>query len=227
MLNPDVFPKTESCFFIKGPVGRLELLTTYPSQKTQRVVVICHPHPLYQGTMNNKVVTTLAKSFDELGLATVRFNFRGVGKSAGSSTGQALAESEIRNYEHAGELDDLQAVLEWVKESLAGAKFWLAGFSFGSYVAAKLAETWPTEQLISIAPPVERMPFADLKNIHCPWLVVQGDEDEIVSPAAVVAFAANPPSPLQLILLPGVSHFFHGRLLDLRDSLLREFNANT
>lgn len=202
------FPKHDDHFVIAGPAGQIEVMTTYPKVESQKIAVICHPHPLYQGSMQNKVITTLTKAFDSLGLATLRFNFRGVGQSEGHFGNEV------------GELEDLRAVLRWSKEGWPNATYWLAGFSFGSYIAAKMAEEWPTRQLISIAPPVPRMDFAHLTKIHCPWLVVQGDADEVVSPEAVFAFAAHPPSPLTLIKMPGVSHFFHGKLLELRAVLM-------
>ncbi len=194
-------------FFIPGPAGQLEASASHPGATCKKVVVICHPHPLYQGSMDNKVVTSAQRAFQHLGLATLRFNFRGVGKSAGDY-------GEIT-----GELQDAQAVIDWVKSILPEHKLWLCGFSFGAYIAAEAAQHHDTEQLISIAPPVHHMDFANLNKITCPWLVIQGDQDEVVPPADVLAWAKQPPSPLKLIVLENVGHFFHGHLVELRELL--------
>ncbi len=222
----DNFPRTNAHFFIAGSAGQIEVLTSYPKTVTNRITIICHPHPLYEGSLHNKVVTMMAKTFDVLGVATARFNFRGVGQSEGTSTATPSSDPNTRNYECEAELDDLRAVLNWVKSVWSDAHIWLAGFSFGSYVAARIAEEWPTEQLISVAPPVERMPFAALTRISCPWLVIQGEADEIVSPEAVFKWAENPPSALQLIRMSDVGHFFHGKLTDLREVLLESLKLN-
>jgi alpha/beta superfamily hydrolase len=208
-----IFPENTETFLIEGKVGQLELLTTMPSPYTsKKVAIICHPNPLQTGTMNNKVVTTLAKVFDQLGMATVRFNFRGIGKSEGISTA-SLAEA-----------DDLRAVVAWVKKVLPSPQLYLAGFSFGSYIAALVANEISPEGLVSIAPPVDRLDFTVLTKIHCPWTVVMGDSDEIVPPESVIEWAKHPPAPIEFILIPGVGHFFHGRLTELRDRLLRALN---
>lgn len=194
---------------LAGAIGDLETITDIPPEATH-AVVICHPHPLFGGTMQNKVVHTLAKTFVELGMATVRFNFRGVGKSAGEYD-QGI-----------GETDDALAMIKWLQTQLPQAKILLAGFSFGSYVAARAANVFPAEYLITIAPAVEHFDFTPLQNIHCPWLVVQGEQDEIVPPELVYQWAASRhPSP-KVIRLPEVTHFFHGHLLTLRDIVLQE-----
>lgn len=208
------FPKETKHFLLEGPAGQLEVLTTWPKTTTQQTVgIICHPHPLQEGTMNNKVVTMIAKAFDHLGLATVRFNFRGVGKSDGE-------------YGHTiGETEDLISIYQWVKSVLPEYEVWLGGFSFGSYIAAKVANQEAIMQLISIAPPVNHSDFYALTNIQCPWLIVQGDQDEVVPPKEVKDFAKNPPVPVKLIIMPEVGHFFHGRLIELRDILEKELKA--
>lgn len=195
---------------IEGPVGLLELLTTYPEPPhcPSAVAVICHPHPLFGGNLNNKVVYTLAQTFHKIGLATIRFNFRGVGKSQGHYA------------EGIGETDDLLAILEWVKTTGSKLTIWLAGFSFGAYVAARGAKKWPVEQLICIAPPIENFPFKALLPFPCPWLLVQGDHDEIVSPSAVFAWVKQLENPPTLLTIKNASHFFHGHLIELRDQLI-------
>lgn len=204
------FPETIQTLLIDGPAGKLELLVEWPKQvsDTQAVGVVCHPHPLYEGTMHNKVVYTLAKVYQKLGMPTVRFNFRGVGASEGEYA-EAVGESE-----------DLLAVIDWALAGLPQAQLYLAGFSFGSYVATYGATQRPCQQLISVAPPVHHFPFDQLPHPACPWVVVQGDQDEVVSADQVFAWVeALVPKP-QLITMSGAGHFFHGRLVDLSQQLL-------
>jgi alpha/beta superfamily hydrolase len=204
------FPNTETNFLISGPSGNLELLTAHPKETAtpiNAIAIICHPHPLYSGTMNNKVVTTLKRVFSDLGLRTVRFNFRGVGKSEGTY-GDAV-----------GELNDLLTVIDWVQSVSPNTELWLAGFSFGSYIAACAATTVPTKKLISIAPPVVNFDFENLAPISADWLVVQGDQDEIVDAKAVYAWVETINPKPTLIKMNDATHFFHGKLLELRDAL--------
>src|SRR5216110_1476121 len=135
---PDIFPATPSTFLLPGPAGAIECATTAPAPEVARagVAIICHPHPLQGGSMTNKVVTTLERALHELGLATLRFNFRGVGASAGT-------------YDHGnGETDDALAIAAWLARVRPRDALWLAGFSFGSYVALRAAEQLPVKQLI-------------------------------------------------------------------------------
>jgi alpha/beta superfamily hydrolase len=176
--------------------------------------VVCHPHPLGGGTLDNKVVHTVARVMQELGLPTLRFNFRGVGASAGKFD------------DGVGETDDALAVIDWGRERWPQAALWLAGFSFGAYVALRASERRHARRLITIAPPVQRFQFAALHAPDCPWLIVQGDEDEIVACEAVVSWAKSL-SPLpQVAILRGASHFFHGRLQDLKDTILEHVGAS-
>jgi alpha/beta superfamily hydrolase len=198
----------ETSFLLQGPAGNIEVIASpRPATSNKNItVIICHPHPLFGGTMNNKVVTTLERTFKELGLATVRFNFRGVGKSEGIYD------------EGKGEVQDLIAIVDWVKKNNPENSLWLAGFSFGSYVAAVGATVLPCEKLICIAPPVTRFGFVDLK-VQCPWIVVQGEEDDVVIPSDVYAWVDSQSNKPVLIKIPGASHFFHGKLMELRDQL--------
>lgn len=206
----DLFPQTSSHFVISGPAGNLELMTTWPSElQHEYVAVICHPHPLFQGSMKNKVVTTLFRAFDRLGVPTVRFNFRGVGQSQG------------QHGEGVGEQDDLMAVIRWLTDVLPGFEVSLSGFSFGSYIAAAVANREPVSGLITIAPPVHHYAFNKLTQVRCPWLVVMGDQDEIVPFADVNAFVENSPLPMDYQVMPAATHFFHGRLIDLREDVVR------
>jgi alpha/beta superfamily hydrolase len=201
------FPQIETTFLLPGPVGDLEVLATpVKADVTSRsaVAIICHPHPLFGGTMTNKVVSTLARACGDLGLQTVRFNFRGVGKSSG-----AFADG-------IGEIEDLLAVVEWAKQSLPESDIWLAGFSFGAAVSAHVATRIAVAQLVSVAPPVPRFDLLQLPTVNCPWLILQGEEDEVVSPHDVYAWVETRKPTPELIRIPNAGHFFHGQLLELR-----------
>ena len=203
------FPCADGTIPIPGPSGVLEALVSCPDgAPAAAVAVICHPHPLHGGTMQNKVVHYLARTLDELGLRTVRFNFRGVGASEGS-------------YAHAsGEQRDLQAVLAWVRERAPDSEIWLAGFSFGSYVALREAAEGDVQRLITIAPPVASFDFTAVNTPRCPWLLLQGEADEVVSAQDVLRWARGVDPQPEIVALPEVDHFFHRRLNVLRDVLL-------
>jgi alpha/beta superfamily hydrolase len=201
---------------LPGPAGVLEAATALPAPADARrgTAIICHPHSQQGGTMHNKVVTIIERSLRELGLATVTFNFRSVGASTGTFD------------DGNGETDDVLAIAAWVQEVRSDADLWLAGFSFGSYVAARAAAQLPLRQLISIAPPVNRWDFAGVAPPACPWLIVQGEADEIVDPAAVYAFVEAQQKPPTLVRMPDTSHFFHRRLMDLRGVIKNGVRAN-
>ena len=206
---PSVFPAERTEFLLPGPAGALECAVDLPDTKDLRpaTIVLCHPHPQHGGTMHNKVVTILERSMRELGLHTVRFNFRGVGASEGSFD------------DGYGETDDLFAVVEWVRRVRPDDELWLGGFSFGSYVATRAALNLQLGQLISIAPPVDRYEFPSLPRPDCPWLIVQGDEDDVVSVDAVTLYAGRVEPPPDLVVMHQAGHFFHRRLMDLRGLL--------
>lgn len=205
---PDGFP-TEACAVVlQGPAGDIEALADLPDDEAEEeiaaVAVLCHPHPEFGGTMHNKVVHIMERSCRELGAHTVRFNFRGVGGSEG-------------DYDEAvGETDDLIAVAQWAQQALPDHELWLGGFSFGAYVAARATQTLPAVQLVTVAPPVESFDFAALPRPRCPWLVVQGEEDEVVAPDAVFSWIEAMEEPPQLVRMEDAGHFFHRRLMDLR-----------
>jgi alpha/beta superfamily hydrolase len=207
--NPDAFPDQRSEISLHGPAGVLECVCDVPepADAVPATIVICHPHPLHGGTMHNKVVTILERSMRELGLRTLRFNFRGVGASTGTFD------------DGYGETDDLFAAVEWVRSTRPGDSLWLAGFSFGSFVSLRAAQNLQLGQLISIAPPVERFGFEQLAHPGCPWLVIQGDEDEVVDFEAVKTWVAGIEPPPDFVVMQHAGHFFHRRLMDLRGLL--------
>lgn len=195
----------ETANMIQGPAGKLEIAVGTPTGiEREAIGIVCHPHPLHGGTMYNKVVTTLAKSFQGLGLTTVRFNFRGVGQSQGEF-----------DYGR-GEVDDLLAVVKWLQAEMGHKELWLAGFSFGAFIAASGAVQLPVKKLVTVAPPVEHFPMRDLPPILCDWVLVQGEKDDVVPAAEVLAWAeSRVPQPV-IIRFPEAGHFFHGELAELR-----------
>jgi uncharacterized protein len=190
---------------LAGPAGVIEALIETPLHThPQSFGVICHPHPLFGGTLHNKVVHTLARSFQELGAPTIRFNFRGVGASAG------------RFAEGIGETADALAVVAEGRRRWAEAAVWLAGFSFGGAVAFRAAACADARLLVTVAPGLKLVDTAGVKVPDCPWLIVQGDADDVVEPHSVLQWAqALRPSPV-VKSMPGVGHFFHGRLRELQ-----------
>lgn len=197
---------------VPGPVGPLQVrFTLPPNPKGGQVAVICHPHPLHEGNMNNKVVSILERACRDSGLPVAVFNFRGVGESAGM-------------HDHAvGEIDDCLAVIDWAARESGASSLVLGGFSFGSYVAAAASVRLPPglklRQLLLIAPPVHHYPMASL-GLTPDTLVVQGDADAIVPPEAVYAWAGQ--AGLQVVRLSGCSHFFHGRLPELKQIVVNQ-----
>ena len=202
---------------IPGPSGPLQAVVEDPrganAAPPAAFAVVCHPHPLHGGTMDNKVATTLARSIHELALPTIRFNFRGVGDSAGSFD------------EGRGETDDALAVVAYGRQRWPDATLWLAGFSFGGHVALRAAcrpEAMPLTRLVTVAPAFTRYYAspAEVARPSCPWLIVQGDADEVIAAAEVIAWARAIVPPPDLVVLPGVGHFFHGNLNLLRETIL-------
>lgn len=200
-------PSTPPSILIQGPAGPLEVLAVPSDQPDAPLAVICHPHPLFGGTMQNKVVTTLARTYAECGAHTVRFNFRGVGQSVGTHD------------DGGGELDDLLAVVAWARIHYPSKQLWLAGFSFGGWIATKGALRLPAAQLVLIAPMVSRLSEEDVSNLSCRWILVQGERDEVIAPEDVFAWVNCLKRPPELICLPEAGHFFHGQLSVLREML--------
>lgn len=197
---------------IAGPAGGIEALVELPAEgpvaAPARFGVVCHPHPLYGGTLDNKVVYTLARAFVELGVPSIRFNFRGVG------------DSEGRYDEGRGETEDALAVIAYSRDRWPGAAPWLAGFSFGGAVALRAAAQAHPERLVAVAPGVTRIAMDGVGSPGCPWLVVQGDADDVIEPPAVLDWVSRQSPSAVVRVLPGAGHFFHGRLHDLRAAVL-------
>ena len=204
---------------IPGPAGDIQALIETPqrddlgSREVPAFGVVCHPHPLYSGTLDNKVVYTLARAFGELDAPTIRFNFRGVGASAGQYA------------EGIGETEDTLAVVAHGRERWPQAVLWLAGFSFGGAVAIRAAERAMPERLVTVAPAVTRIDVQDVTMPACPWLIVQGDADDVIEPDAVLAWASKLSPAPAVSVLAGAGHFFHGRLHALREAVLAFMRA--
>lgn len=192
-----------------GPAGLLEVQVDAPHGRDRGVdLVVCHPHPLHGGTLDNKVVHTLARAARDEGVRAVRFNFRGVGNSAGTHDAGR------------GEVDDLLAIVDGLAAQEPGRRLLLAGFSFGAWIAAagavRLQDTARVPlALLLVAPPVQYPGFAALPRLTLPTTVMQGIEDEVVDAAAVSAWClARQPGTRQIALPTG--HFFHGMLPELK-----------
>jgi uncharacterized protein len=208
-LNPQ--PPRPEALMIDGPAGKLEALLEMPPPtpaQPSAFAVICHPHPLHGGSLQNKVVYTIARACQERAMATLRFNFRGVGASTGSYD------------EGRGEIQDALAVVAFGKARWPQAALTLAGFSFGAVISLMAAAAAAPWRLISVAPAVGHFRLGSIARPACPWLIVQGDADELVDARQVQAFAASFSPPPQLVLLPGVGHFFHRRLDQLHDATI-------
>jgi len=203
------FPTRSGDLLLAGPAGAIEIACELPESEGERagVAIVSHPNPLQGGTMHNKVVTMLSRSLGELGLTTLRYNFRGVGQSEGEHD------------EGRGETDDLVAIAEWVRREKPGDVLWLAGFSFGSYVTLRAAAKLDPAQLILVAPPIGRWDFADIVLPSCPILIVQGEDDDVVDAQAVFAWAEAQQPPPTAVRMPETGHFFHRRLIDLRGAV--------
>ena len=207
---------------LSGPAGALEARVETPSGDAAGAAlgaapvafgVICHPHPLYGGTLDNKVVYTLARAFLECGVPAVRFNFRGVGTSSG------------RYDEGRGETEDALAAIAFGRHRWPGAALWLAGFSFGAAIALRAAPRAAPEKLVVVSPGITRVAMDGVVPPRCRWLLVQGDADEVIDPAAVLQWArrqsAAPGIGPDIRVFPGGGHFFHGRLNELRQVVVQ------
>lgn len=190
---------------LHGAAGPVEaLLETPPAARPDVIAICCHPHPLYGGTMQNKVVHTLARACQDAGVASLRFNFRGVGASGG------------KHDNGDGESEDAALIADWARRERGCRAVWSLGFSFGAWVAFRLASLRDAGLLVTVAPPVQRFDFTRLAAPGCPWLVAQGDADELVNHEAVLGWTrALSPAP-EVMIFAGAEHFFHGRLTEMR-----------
>ncbi len=201
-------PPSTTKLTIAGPAGKLEALIDAPREGVPlALAVVCHPHPQHGGTMHNKVAHTLARGFSRLGFASIRFNFRGTEGS----------EGEWDN--GVGEVDDVRRAAQYLRDQYPGLPLWISGFSFGAAMAIKAAQRETFAGLVSVAPAVSRFAADDSPQPICPWLIVQGDEDELVEADETIEWVNSLEPGPELVILPGAEHFFHGRLNDLREVL--------
>lgn len=202
-------PKTTERLVVDGPAGALEVVINASATAPAGIALIAHPLPTEGGTLDNKVVYTLAKTFFSLGYAAVRFNFRGVGKSHGTFD------------EGNGETDDALAALAFAKGRFGDAHgIVLAGFSFGSFVQTRVAHRVRAERIVLIAPAVNRFPA---ERVPPDTIVVHGEEDDVVPLADVFTWAR--PQELPITVFPGCGHFFHGRLPQLQRVVAGQWQA--
>lgn len=208
--SPFSYPVGDHAVTVQGPLGPLEAILSIPPQADRKALaLLCHPHPLFGGSMENKVIFTVHRACRDAGIATLRFNFRGVGKSVGA-------------FDHgAGEQHDVLAVQSWAQATLAVESLVMIGFSFGAFVAAS---AWSKatqaamrgQSLMLIAPPVTRFPMTGFQ-LPAGARVIYGDADEVVDPQAIADWLSTQRADLTIEVLAGASHFFHGRLTELRD----------
>lgn len=198
----------EHPFIFSGATGKLEGILTIPETQNinppATIAILGHPHSLHGGTMQNKVVTTMAKAFREKNIPSLRFNFRGVGNSEGHYDA-GLGESE----------DMVILTKQWLQE-MPDTGVIFAGFSFGSYVTYRAAAQMKHQLLLSIAPAVHHYDYQEFPQNPHPWFIIQGDLDEVVAAKTVSQFAENVQPPIPVIHMPEASHFFHGKLLELK-----------
>jgi alpha/beta superfamily hydrolase len=206
-------PETQK-LSVDGPQGQLEALLSIPSHPSGYIAVVCHPHPLYGGTMDNKVVHYTARALLDVGVVVLRFNFRGVGRSSGTFD------------EAVGEIEDCRAAVDWMTQQFEGQQLILAGFSFGSYIAARVAKQVSPAALITVAPAVNLYDFNAIDSLQCPWLLIQGDADEVVPPESVRQWLEQFDKVSDVVWMPEAGHFFHGRLLELAANISRWLDNN-
>ncbi|HEX5314067.1 MAG TPA: alpha/beta hydrolase [Gammaproteobacteria bacterium] len=198
---------------IPGPAGEIEaLLERRAHAEPRAIAVICHPHPQFRGSLDNKVVYTLSRAASGAGAAALRFNFRGVGQSAGEYDGGR------------GESEDLAAAERWLAARCPGAPLWRMGFSFGAAMAIKASIGEPCAILVTVAPPVASLEDYGVREGASPqasrWLLVQGERDDVVSPEAVFAWSERRRPTPEVARFADAGHFFHGRLTELRERVL-------
>ncbi len=210
VTQPGVFQ-----LMIPAAMGVLEVEVTVPSlPRWDTVAILGHPHSLHGGSMQNKVVSTLLRAYKDSHIPVVRFNFRGVGKS------QGVYDSGI------GESQDMFMLANFWKALFPDVRFYFAGFSFGSFVAYRAAalavrQSWPVVHLITVAPSVQHYNYNELLFDSKCWFIIQGEADEVVVVDTVYDFAAQKNPPIPVIRFQEATHFFHGRLIELKDHVLK------
>lgn len=198
---------------LAGAAGDIETLIEHPDPEVypqpRAIAVCCHPHPLFGGAMTNKVIHTVARSFVSSGAIAIRFNFRGVGASAGVHDNGR------------GELADLLGVVAWARTRWPDQPLWLGGFSFGAWVVLRAHASLHPQLLVTVAPPIGRWSFDDVEQPRSPWLVIQGSQDELVDAQTVRRYASTLAPQVDYVEIAGADHFFHGRLHEVRDEVSR------
>lgn len=209
--------RTVQSLFLDGPAGRLEALWEQPEAARHGLApplagLVCHPHPLYGGTLHNKVVHHTSQALQQLGLPVLRFNFRGAGLSAGE-------------HDHGrGEADDVRAALRWLAEKVPQADVVLAGFSFGAWVGLRAGCGEPrVKALIGAGLPADNSNLSYLESCAKPKLFVQGSRDQFGSRENVLAIVSRAANPKQIVFVEDADHFFTGQLDQLRQAILDHF----
>jgi len=207
--------KSAESVTLDGPAGRIEGLLESPQDSAPLgIAVVCHPHPAHGGTMHNKVAHTLARAFVSAQFSALRFNFRGTGESGGEYD------------EGAGELQDALAVIRWMRHREPDLPLWIAGFSFGAAIAIRAAIETEPAGLISVAPAVARFAGGMSSQPACPWLIIHGDQDELVDVNDTVEWINDLEPGPELCVFPDTTHFFHGKLVALRNAIEKFVEAN-
>ena len=202
--------------FLEGPAGKLEAILKEPTGAVARAAIVCHPHPLFGGTMHNKVVFRIARAFADAGFAVLRFNFRGAGRSEGEHDSGR------------GEQDDLRSAIEFIQRRYSNADLWLAGFSFGSAVMLRAAACDErVRAIIAVGVPVARQDFASVAHCNKPKLLVQGSNDQYGPVDQLEMFFASLDEPKQMKVIAGADHFFEGHLPELAEAVTHFIDSVT
>jgi alpha/beta superfamily hydrolase len=209
MLN-----KFSKKFYLAGHAGKMECLLDLPEEAPVGVALVAHPHPLYGGTMENKVAQTLARTFVSLGYAVARFNFRGVGESEG------VHDNGV------GEVDDMAIMLAHMQEQYPGLPVALTGFSFGTFVQAQLqqrliAKGRPAERLVLVGTAAGKWPMPDVPE---DTILIHGELDDTITLQQVFDWAR--PQDLPVIVIPGADHFFHRKLGHIKKLVVEMWRRN-
>lgn len=202
---------------IAGPAGPLECLLDEPEAAPRAVAVLGHPHPLHGGTMHTKALYQAAKAMPRIGVAALRFNFRGVGRSGGVFDAGP------------GEREDFLAAVSFVSERFPDIPIWAAGMSFGSWIAMTAGAANPrVSLLLGIAPPVDRYDFDALRTCTLPKFIIHGESDELISIKEIRKFYAQLPEPKELVTIEDANHLFEGKTSlvgEAVEDLLADFNT--